>query len=124
MTKEEFWNKIKLYGKSAATLNKIPPLILQASQEKLSLLVVAENGAMKPLQAQDKIFLYCVTDWNSMVPTGCTIGETDFDGLFFQLIDSGYSGLAFIIDGTFIGIEWPDIFPNKNSTKKKSKKRR
>jgi hypothetical protein len=33
----------------------------------------------------------------------------ELSGFFFQLIDSGYSGLAFIQGGTFIGIEWKDL---------------
>ena len=124
MTKEEFWSKIELYGKSPATQNKIPPLILQANKENLSLLVVAMDGTLQGVELENKAFVYCVTSRNAMVPAGCRVGETDFDGLFFQLIDSGYSGLAFFIGGDVIGVEWSDIFPAKGSGKKKSKKRR
>ena len=30
-------------------------------------------------------------------------------GFFFHLIDNGYNGIGFIIDGAFIGIEWKDL---------------
>ena len=46
---------------------------------------------------------------NDPVPSGCTIDEAELNGLFFNLIDNGYSGLAFIQGGTFIGIEWKDL---------------
>jgi hypothetical protein len=46
---------------------------------------------------------------NDPVPSGCTIDEAELNGLFFQLIDSGYNGLAFLQGGAFIGIEWKDL---------------
>ena len=119
MTNEEFWKKIEECGKSAKTRNQIPLLIQQADKEKLSLLVVAKDGALQALEANDKIFAYCATRWDEEVPSGCSVDAIELDGLFFQLIDSGYGGLAFIVDGTLIGVEWSDLFPPAKKKKKK-----
>lgn len=52
------------------------------------------------------------------VPNGCIVSETELDGLFFQLIDSGYNGMAFTIDNALIAVEWSDLFPAKPGKKK------
>lgn len=119
MISQEFWSTLELYARSPQTQSKIPPLLLQANKEHLSLLVVSRNGNLNVLQVQDKLFAHCVTRLNAQVPDGCIVGETDLDGFFFQLIDSGYNGMAFTIDGTLIGVEWSDLFPAKPGKKKK-----
>ena len=119
MTNEEFWKKIEECGKSEQTRNQIPLLIQQADKEKLSLLVVAKDKQLQVLKINGRIFLYCATRWDEEVPSGCSAGEIELDGFFFQLIDSGYGGLAFIVDGTLIGVEWSDLFPPAKKKKKK-----
>lgn len=111
MTNEEFWKQIETYGKSVKTQHKIPPLILRANKEKLSILAVSRKGQLASLNGRGKPFAYCATRWDEKVPSDCTVGETELDGFFFQLIDSGYGGLGFVIDGTFLGVEWTDLFP-------------
>ena len=115
MTNQEFWSTLELYARSPQTQSKIPPLILQANREKLSVLVVSRDGNLNILQVQGKLFAHFVTRLDAQVPDGCIVGETELDGFFFQLIDSGYNG----IDGTLIGVEWSDLFPAKPGKKKK-----
>ncbi len=119
MTNQEFWSTLELYARSPQTQSKIPPLILQANREKLSVLVVSRDGNLNILQVQGKLFAHFVTRLDAQVPDGCIVGETELDGFFFQLIDSGYNGMAFTIDGTLIGVEWSDLFPAKPGKKKK-----
>ena len=119
MTNQEFWSTLELYARSPQTQSKIPPLLLQANKEKLSLLVVSRGQTLNVLSVQDKLFAHCVTRHNAQVPDGCIVGETELEGFFFQLIDSGYSGMAFTIDSTLIGVEWSDLFPPKPGKKKK-----
>ena len=84
-------------------------LFSTATQENLSLLVVLKDDELQSLHVGDLIFAHCITDRNDPVPSGCTIDEAELNGLFFNLIDNGYSGLAFIQGGAFIGIEWKDL---------------
>ena len=121
MTNNEFWNLLEIYARSPQTQTKIPPLILQANTEKLSVLVVTRNRNMNILNVQDKSFAHLVTRFSAQVPDVCIVGETELDGFFFQLIDSGYHGIAFTIDNTLIGVEWSDLFPTKPIAMKKRK---
>ena len=58
---------------------------------------------------KDLIFAHCVTDRNDPVPSGCSIDEVELSGFFFELIDSGYNVIGFLVDGAFIRIEWKDL---------------
>ena len=96
---------------SSAPKTTTRTLFSTATQENLSLLVVLKQS----LHVGNLIFAHCLTDRNDPVPSGCTIDEAELNGLFFNLIDNGYSGLAFIQGGTFIGIEWKDLMIKKDT---------
>ena len=111
MTNEEFRSELRslIDPKTTTSVKAISTLFSTATQENLSLLVVLKDGVLQSLSANNLIFAHCVTNRNDPVPSGCNIDEVELSGFFFQLIDSGYSGLAFIQGGTFIGIEWKDL---------------
>ena len=111
MTNEQFWSELRslIDPKTTTSVKAISTLFSTATQENLSLLVVLKDGVLQSLSANNLIFAHCLTDRNDPVPSGCTIDEAELSSLFFNLIDNGYSGLAFIQGGTFIGIEWKDL---------------
>ena len=120
MTNETFWRTLEAYIHKDP--EKIPSLILQANKEKLSVLVVTSNGQLQAIEVQEKLFAFCATGWNVKVPAGCQAGETKLDGFFFELIDSGYNGLAFAsANGPMVCVEWSDLFPVKTKSGSKRK---
>ena len=117
MTNEQFWSELRslIDPKTTTSVKAISTLFSTATQENLSLLVVLKDGVLQSLSANNLIFAHCLTDRNDPVPSGCTIDEAELNGLFFNLIDNGYSGLAFLQDGTFIRIEWKDLMIKKDT---------
>ena len=111
MTNEQFWSELRslIDPKTTTSVKAISTLFSTATQENLSLLVVLKDGVLQSLPANNLIFAHCVTDWHDPLPSDCTIDEAELSSLFFNLIDNGYSGLAFIQGGAFIGIEWKDL---------------
>ena len=111
MTNEEFWSQLRslIDPKTTTSVKAISSLFSTATKENLSLLVVLKDDELQSLHVGDLIFAHCLTDRNDPVPSGCTIDEAELSGFFFQLIDSGYNGIGFLVDGTFIGIEWKDL---------------
>ena len=111
MTNEEFRSELRslIDPKTTTSVKAISTLFSTATKENLSLLVVLKDDELQSLHVGDLIFAHCLTDLNDPVPSGCTIDEVELNGLFFNLIDNGYSGLAFIQGGAFIGIEWKDL---------------
>ena len=108
MTNEEFRSELRslIDPKTTTSVKAISTLFSTATKENLSLLVVLKDDELQSLHVGDLIFAHCLTDLNDPVPSGCTM---ELNGLFFNLIDNGYSGLAFIQGGAFIGIEWKDL---------------
>ena len=117
MTNEQFWSELRslIDPKTTTSVKAISTLFSTATQENLSLLVVLKDEVLQSLSANNLIFAHCLTDLNDPVPSGCTIDEAELNGLFFNLIDNGYSGLAFIQGGAFIGIEWKDLMIKKDT---------
>jgi hypothetical protein len=111
MTNEQFWSELRslIDPKTTTSVKAISTLFSTATQENLSLLVVLKDDELQSLHVNHLIFAHCLTDRNDPVPSGCTIDEVELNGLFFNLIDNGYNGLAFLQDGAFIGIEWTDL---------------
>jgi len=111
MTSEQFWSDLRslIDPKTTTSVKAISTLFSTATQENLSLLVVLKDGVLQSLSANNLIFAHCITDRNDPIPTGCTIDEVELNGFFFELIDCGYNGLAFLQGGAFIGIEWKDL---------------
>ena len=111
MTNEQFWSELRslIDPKTTTSVKAISSLFSTATKENLSLLVVLKDDELQSLHVGDLVFAHCITDRNDPVPSGCTIDEAELNGLFFNLIDNGYSGLAFIQGGAFIGIEWKDL---------------
>ena len=119
MTNEQFWSELRslIDPKTTTSVKAISSLFSTATQENLSLLVVLSDDELQSLDVSNLIFAHCVTDRNDPVPSGCTIDEAELNDLFFELIDSGYNGLGFLLGRTFIGIEWKDlIMANKKDT--------
>ena len=114
MTNEQFWSELRslIDPKTTTRVKAISTLFSTATQENLSLLVVLKDDELQSLHVGDLIFAHCLTD---PLPSGCTIDEAELNGLFFNLIDNGYSGLAFIQGETFIGIEWKDLMIKKDT---------
>lgn len=111
MTNEEFWSELRslIDPKTTTSVKAISSLFSTATKENLSLLVVLKDDELQSLHVGDLIFAHCVSDRNDPVPSGCVIDEVELSGFFFQLIDSGYNGIGFLVDGAFIGIEWKDL---------------
>ena len=117
MTNEQFWSQLRslIDPKTTSSVKAISSLFSTATNENLSLLVVLLDDTLQSLSAKDLTFAYYVTDRDDPVPFGCVIEETELNGLFFQLIDSGYNGIGFLMDGALIGIEWSDLMlPHMN----------
>ena len=117
MTNEQFWSQLRslIDPKTTTSVKAISSLFSTATNENLSLLVVLLDDTLQSLSAKDLTFAYYVTDRDDPVPFGCVIEETELNGLFFQLIDSGYNGIGFLMDGALIGIEWSDLMlPHMN----------
>ena len=95
--------------KTTTSVKAISSLFSTATKENLSLLVVLKDDELQSFHVKNFIFAHCMTDRNDPIPTGCTIDEVELNGLFFELIDCGYNGLAFLQGGAFIGIEWKDL---------------
>lgn len=118
MTQQDFLNQLNKLSHKDKTIKDMPALINRARKEHLSIPVVhmmASDGAAKPviLGAENKNFIQCATVLQfPSVPLqpGQTIGITELDGFFEQLIDLGYNGIAFLTTVGFIGIEWMDFF--------------
>ena len=111
MTNEEFWSQLRslIDPKTTTSVKAISSLFSTATKENLSLLVVLQDDTLQSLSANDLTFAYCATNRQDPVPTGCVIVETELNDFFFQLIDSGYNGIGFLMGGAFIGIEWSDL---------------
>lgn len=111
MTNEQFWSQLRslIDPKTTTSCKAISSLFSTATQENLSLLVVLADDTLQSLSANSLIFAYCATDWHDPIPSNCSISETELNGFFFQLIDSGYNGIGFLMDGALIGIEWKDL---------------
>ena len=118
MTNQEFWNQLEICAGSEQTHDKIPPLLIQAKQENLSLLVVVMDNAIHALEVGNKNYVHCVTNKDVPIPLGCTVLEIELKGLFFSLIESGLNGLCFSTDKVLVGFEWKDLF-GSNSTSHK-----
>ena len=117
MTNEQFWSQLRslIDPKTTTSVKAISSLFSTATNENLSLLVVLLDDTLQSLSANDLTFAYYVTDRDDPVPFGCVIEETELNGLFFQLIDSGYNGIGFLMDGALIGNEWSDLMlPHMN----------
>ena len=111
MTNEQFRSQLRslIDPKTTTSVKAISSLFSIATQENLSLLVVLIDDELQTLEAEGLTFAHCATDWHDPVPSGCSIYEIELSGFFFHLIDNGYNGIGFIIDGAFIGIEWKDL---------------
>ena len=111
MTNEEFRSELRslIDPKTTTSVKAISSLFSTATKENLSLLVVLKDDELQSFQVKDLIFAHCVTDRNDPVPSGCSIDEVELSGFFFELIDSGYNVIGFLVDGAFIGIEWKDL---------------
>ena len=111
MTNEQFRSQLRslIDPKTTTSVKAISSLFSIATQENLSLLVVLIDDELQTLNADGLTFAHCATDWHDPVPSGCSIYEIELSGFFFHLIDNGYNGIGFIIDGAFIGIEWKDL---------------
>lgn len=118
MTNQEFWNQLEICAGSEQNHDKIPPLLIQAKQENLSLLVVVMDNAIHALEVGNKNYVHCVTNKDVPIPLGCTVLEIELKGLFFSLIESGLNGLCFSTDKVLVGFEWKDLF-GSNSTSHK-----
>ena len=117
MTNEQFWSQLRslIDPKTTTSVKAISSLFSTATNENLSLLVVLLDDTLQSLSANDLTFAYYVTDRDDPVPSGCVIVETELNGVFFQLIDSGYNGIGFLMDGALIGNEWSDLMlPHMN----------
>ena len=99
MTNEQFRSQLRslIDPKTTTSVKAISSLFSIATQENLSLLVVLIDDELQTLNADGLTFAHC------------SIYEIELSGFFFHLIDNGYNGIGFIIDGAFIGIEWKDL---------------
>ena len=115
MTKQEFWNQLSELTRSQDTFSKLPALINKARAEHLSIPVktIRRGDHAEPviLEIQGKLFIECATSFSIF---SADIGETDLDGFFEELIDSGYHGIAFVTKAGLVGLEWKDFFPARS----------
>lgn len=118
MTQENFLNQLDKLSRKDKTIKDMPALINRARKEHLSIPVVhtmASDGSAEPviLCVENKNFIQCATVLQfPSVPLqpAQTIGATELDGFFEELIDLGYNGIAFLTTVGFVGIEWMDFF--------------
>ena len=114
MTQEDFYTRLDTLMDSEATLDMIPPLITQARLDGLSIIIAFEqNDKGESVAAygmlQGRMFLLCAPQWNATSYEAYTLAETEISGLFEDLIQDGYGGIAFRKNGTIYGIEWSDF---------------
>ena len=100
---------------SEATFNLIPPLITQARADGLSIILAFQKDDKGESVAaygmlQGKMFLLCAPKWDAKEYGAYTLAETEIAGLFEDLIQDGYGGIAFHKNGTIYGVEWSDLF--------------
>ena len=110
MTNQDLWKALDNYISSSP--KQIPDLIYQGTQQKLSILVVVDkSGVLQAIETHNMTFLFCVSAESSPVPDGCRIDKVELDGLFFQLIDCGYNGLAFENEknSKMVCLDWKDF---------------
>ena len=128
MTKLEFWSQLDALTRSSKTYEQIPPLILEARREHLSIPVVFDSfvnpepdgttGEPAILCIQNKLFIRCATSLYGteklpLFKQNQFIGESELDGFFEDLLECGYSGIAFLSSYGFVGIEWRGFAPGK-----------
>ena len=139
MTKLEFWSQLDALTRSSKTYEQIPPLILKARRDHLSIPVVF-NGFINPkqdgttgeptiLRVQDKLFIRCATSLFDveklpLFKPNQFIGECELEGFLEDLVNCGYSGIAFLGSHGFVGIEWRDFAPGKIEIHDASKERK
>ena len=114
MTQEEFYARLDSLMDDESTFDLIPPLITQAKDDGLYILLAfQENEKGESIAAygmlQGHMFLLCAPKWNATDYETFTLAETEIAGLFEDLIQDGYSGIAFQKNGTVYGIEWSDF---------------
>ena len=122
MTNKEFWKELGKLTASLSTSGRVPALINQARNEHLALPIVFKEMNKKheaepvKLIAEGKRFVQCATSTtppsilsSTRLQPGLEIGETSLDGLFEDLQDCGYDGIAFITPAGLVGFEWEDF---------------
>lgn len=114
MTQEEFYARLDSLMDAESTFDLIPPLIAQAKADGLSILLAFQKDEKGELVAaygmlQGRMFLLCAPKWNAADYEAYTLAETEIAGLFENLVQDGYGGIAFQKNGTVYGIEWSDF---------------
>ena len=114
MTQADFYSRLDAFLESETTFDLIPPLITQAKADGLSILLAFQKDEKGELIAaygmlQGRMFLLCASKWNATDYESYTLAETEIDGLFEDLVQDGYGGIAFQKNGTVYGIEWSDF---------------
>ena len=115
MTQNEFYQRLDACMDAEATFDLIPPLIVQAVADDLSILVAFQkNDGDESVAAygilQGKLFLLCATKWDTADYEGYTLAETNLGNLVDDLKADGYGGIAFSRNGRVYGVEWSDLF--------------
>lgn len=119
MTNEEFCKRLHQMAQSPKTYDQMPGLINQARNEKLSILAVSDSKhTAVTIPSENKLFLLCSTTWTPP-RLDYVVGETELEGFFEELIESGYNGIAFLENSRLIGLEWKDFFEANRKAKRK-----
>lgn len=114
MTQKEFYARLDSLMDAESTFDLIPPLIMQARADGLSILISFQKNEKGESVAaygmlQGRMFLLCAPKWDATDYGAYTLAETEITGLFEDLITDGYGGIAFQKNGTVYGIEWSDF---------------
>ena len=126
MTNQEFWRELTKLLASSSTCGRIPALIKRARSEHLSIpMVLTPDGRSKSGRKTSKPvvilgdgmrFARFATSMaapsvlsTTQLPSGQFVGEAPIDGLFEELQDCGYDGIAFITPEGLIGFEWDEL---------------
>ena len=114
MTQEEFYARLDALMADESTFDLIPPLIAQAKADGLSILIAFQKDDKGESVAaygmlQGRMFLLCAPKWDATDYGTYTLAETEIAGLFEDLVQDGYGGIAFQKNGTVYGIEWSDF---------------
>lgn len=114
MNQTDFYARLDTLMDSETTFDMIPPLVVQARADGLSILVAFEKNEKGESVAaygmlQGRMFLLCAPKWDATGYEAYTLAETEMDRLFDNLKADGYGGIAFQRNGTVYGIEWSDF---------------
>ena len=114
MNQTDFYARLGALMDSETTFDLIPPLVVQARADGLSILVAFEKNEKGESVAaygmlQGRMFLLCAPQWDATGYEPYTLAETEMGPLFRDLKADGYGGIAFQRNGTVYGIEWSDF---------------